>query len=225
MTRRRAEPHILDNLVQAERSVLEQLRGPCLVILSKVKSFVTATAQPVINIRAGNQPAVAGPTPDAPLLVWGTGGFELSACVDKDDGALSIPLETDHANFYASGKLSDPASPRVHERALAVSAPLRFLKAVAAGEGDVYLGHPGKGLHLRINRDALLLELQVAGVGAKIRLGKAATLGVARKTDAVGLSPAMATWVTAVTGVTLVPPLVGTQVGVITGGSTLVECA
>jgi hypothetical protein len=221
----RTMPRILDGLIKVERNTLEQLRGPAMVLLTKIKDFVTATAQPVVNVRSGNRSVAAGPTPDAPVLVWGAGGFELSSCLDQGDGALSLPLETDHTAFFASGKLSDPATPRLHDRALAVSLPFRVAKAVAAGEGDIYLGHPGKGLHLRINRDALLLELEVAGVGAKIRLGKAAVLGVARTTDAVGLSAAMQTWVTAVTVATAVPALIGTQVGVITGGSSIVECA
>ena len=185
MSEQRSAPRILDGLIKAERSVLEQMRGPALVFLTKIKDFVTATAQPVINIQAGNRTAAAGPTPDAPMLVWGAGGFELSTCLDQGDSALSLPLETDHAAFYASGKVSDPATPRLHDRGLAVSLPFRFAKAVAAGAGEIYLGHPGKGLYIKINRETLVLELEVAGVGAKIKIGKGATQAAARQNDLV----------------------------------------
>lgn len=194
MSQQRNAPRILDGLIRAERSVLEQLRGPALVFLTKVKDFVTATAQPVVNIQSGNRTVAAGPTPDAPVLVWGAGGFELSTCLDQGDGALSLPLETDHAAFYASGKVSDPATPRLHDRALAVSLPFRFAKQVAAGAGEVYLGHPGKSLYLKINRETLVLEMEVAGVGAKIKIGKAATQAAARENDSVDGTAEFLAW-------------------------------
>lgn len=219
MSEQRSAPRILDGLIKAERSVLEQMRGPALVFLTKIKDFVTATAQPVINIQAGNRTAAAGPTPDAPMLVWGAGGFELSTCLDQGDSALSLPLETDHAAFYASGKVSDPATPRLHDRGLAVSLPFRFAKAVAAGAGEVYLGHPGKGLYLKISREALLLELQVAGVGAKIKIGKDATLAAARETDTVDGTAGFLAWANGVAAAAGVAAFAGSLIGRISSGS------
>jgi hypothetical protein len=216
-----SSPSLKSNGRKLETSILERVRGPAIALLSALGSaWQTATAQPVVRVRQGNRTADAGPTPGAPVLALGGGGFEFSHCIDAGDTALAIPLESDHAGFLASGKVSDPATPRVHDRALAVSLPVRVGKAGSAGAGELYLGHAGKGLYLKISRDTLALEIEVAGVSAQIRIGKGATLGAARLGDPVDLSPAMALWVTNVTAAAMVAPLVGDTIGQVSGASS-----
>jgi hypothetical protein len=212
----------LDQLRRVENRVLERVRGAALALLTKVApNFTKATAQPVVKVRAANgETVVAGPTPDAPVLVFGTGGFELSMCADANDAVLSLPLESDHANFLKSGKISDPATPRVHDRGLAVSLPFAFKKALAAAAGEIYLGHAGKSLYLKINRNTLVLELEVAGVGAKIKIGKGALKGAARLDDPVVMSGALMTYLTNLSAaVPFAAPVPNMTIGTISGAS------
>lgn len=215
----KSTPELRDNFAAAERSVLERIRGPALALLSKIKDFVAADAQPVIKIRTGNQTIPAGPTTAAPILCWSSGGFELSACVDEGQEALSLPLEQDHGNYFASGKIADPASPGLHERSFAVSLPFQKRKKVEAGEGQLYLGSAAGKMWLKMHAKQAWLEIEVGGDGAQIRIGFGAVLAAARATDPVGISGQMATWVSAVTAATFVAPLVGTTIGTITSGS------
>lgn len=193
---RKHDPSLVGNAKQMEQSIYERLRGACLALANKVgDKFLTTDAQPVVKIRSPNgQTTVAGPTPGAPVLHWGMGGFELSSCFDKGDGCLALALESDHANFYATGKISDPATPKVHDRSLSVVLPLAWRKKIAAAAGELYLGHAGKGLHFKINRDQLLIEIDIAGVGAKIVLGAGASQGAARIGDAVAATQAFTLW-------------------------------
>lgn len=219
-------PDLLKNAQKLEQSILERVRGSCLALLSKVgDTFAAATAQPVVKIRANNgRTVVAGPTPDAPVLHWGTGGFELSACIDKDDVALAVPLESDHAGYYASGKVSDPATTRQHDRALAVVLPFAFRKAAQAAAGSLFLGHKGKGLWIKIDREGLRMELEIPGVNGRLDLGAGATLAAARQTDPVTATGGFSAWANGVDAAlalamseNLVPYTA--EIGTISGGS------
>lgn len=182
-----SEPDLLANARRLEQRILERVRGACITLASKVGlQFASIDAQPVVKIRSSSgRTVVGGSTPDAPMLLWGTGGFELSACIDKNDQALAIPLESDHATFYSSGKISDPATQRVHDRGLAVAIPFAFRKAAQAIAGELYLGHPGKKLHVKIDREGLRIELDVPGVSGQIVIGAGATRAAARVDDEV----------------------------------------
>lgn len=195
------EESLLKNAKRIKAWIVESIRGPAIVKLTKiVPGFVTADAQPVVKVRAPNgRTTPAGPTPGAPVVVWGTGGFELSACIDPEDTALSLPLESDHAGFYRTGQLADPASPRVHDRGLAVSLPFSTRKSAAAGAGEVYLGHPGKSLHVKINREQFEVEIEAGGITGRIKIGKGATRGAARDGDTVAKTALMQTWMSQVT--------------------------
>ncbi len=221
------DPSLVGNAKQMEQSIYERVRGVCLALANKVgDKFLTTDAQPVVKIRSPNgQTTVAGPTQGAPILHWGMGGFELSSCFDKGDGCLALALESDHGNFLATGKISDPATPRVHDRSLTAVLPLAWRKAIAAAAGELYLGHPGKKLHIKINRDQLSIELDIAGVGAKIVLGAGATQGAARIGDGVTATAGFTTWANGVDAALLLAmsenafPYTA-QIGTVAEGST-----
>jgi hypothetical protein len=134
-----------------------------------------------------------------------------------------VPLEVDHGRYYSTGKVSDPASLGLHERSFAVTLPFQRRTTVAAGQDEVYLGHPEAKAYLRINTQLLTLELEVGGDGAKLKIGAGATRGGARLDDEVTTSAAFNTWKDAVTAATAVPPMLGTLIGKISTASGKVD--
>lgn len=217
------KPDLLDNLIAWEERIKQAVRGPCVAVLTKIQAFVAADAQPTIKLRSGDQTIPQGPTPAAPIMHWSAGGYELSAAVDDGEEVLSVPLETDHNAFWKTGKVSDPTTPALHERSFAVSLTFRRKKQIAALEGQAYFGRPASGMHLRFDYKQKYAELEVSGEGAKIRIGFGAFRGGARKGDLIKLSPAMATWMSNVSGGVPVAPLVGDIIGEIETASEKVD--
>lgn len=190
-------PTLATNGKKAALRILEKLRGPAIVLLRKAGAkFQTADAQPVVKIRTDRgQTRDSSPTPGARVLTLGTGGYQLSICIDDDDSALAVPLESDHENFYKTGKVSDPATPRVHDMGLAAVLPFRWLgEKVAALSGELYLGHKDKKFHMRFNRDQLLIEIETPAGQGRMNFGAGATLGAGRVTDPVGATGAFKSW-------------------------------
>lgn len=225
------ETTLLKNIKALEGKLLAAIRGPALAFLTKVTG-TRATAQPVIRHRAPDgQSVVQSPTIDAPLLTLGGGGFELSLSFEAADTILSLPLEADHTNYYESGKTSEPASDRRHDRGLAVSVPFGWKSTTKAQAGETYLGYPKAGagnvLDVSIRFKKLEAKLEIRGDGG-IKIGINATRGAARLNDTVSIHPALATWMGNVqTSLSAlfqpVAPIVGSTIGTISSASTLVE--
>lgn len=183
-----SDDSLLKNGKKAALRILERMRGPALVLLrSATPWFERADAQPTVKIRNDKgQTFDPSPTPRAPVLTLGTGGFQLSMDIQDGDPALGVPLESDHTNYLATGKVSDPASSRVHDVGLTTVLPFRWLgDKIAALSGELYLGHPGKKFHLKFNRDQLKIELEWPTGQGRLELGFGASLGAARETDPV----------------------------------------
>lgn len=178
--------------------MLERIRGPAIALLKKIyPGQAAADAAPVVNIRAENgQTIAAGATPAAPVLLWGSGGFELSACIDPDDQALALPLESDHAGFYGTGKPANPASTRQHDRGLAALLTFAYRKAAQALPGQLYLGHKAAGVWIVLDREAKTLTVEAPAIGGKIIIGAGAgpAYRAARTGDTVVGSDGMNAW-------------------------------
>ena len=229
-----AEKTLLQNIKALEDRVAALIRGPAVALLTKVaQPWTSGTQQPVVRLRAPDGQTVdQSPTPDAPVMVLGGGGFELSSCFDPGDAVLSIPLETDHANYLQSGKPSDPASPRRHDRGLAVALPFSVRKTTATRAGELFLGHTKAGaaqiLEVSIRFKRLEAKLEIRADGG-IKIGINATRGAARLDDIITRSALMGTWMNQVTvglnGLApgSVAPFVGNTIGSIGTASTIVE--
>lgn len=225
---------LVGNVRTLEERIAEAIRGPAIALLTKVsKPWTKGTQQPAVRWRAPDGQTVdQSPTPDAPVMVLGGGGFELSTCFDPNDPVLSIPLEHDHTNYLASSKISDPASPRRHDRGLAIALPFSVRKTTAAQEGELFLGHTKAGpssileVSLRFKRLEAKLEIRADG---GIKIGINASRGAARLNDTVSRSTLMGTWMNQVTaGVNglapgSVTPFVGSTIGSISSASSIVE--
>ena len=228
------EKTLVKNVKTLEDRIAEAIRGPAIAFLTKVAApWTKGTQQPVVRHRAPDGQTVdQSPTPDAPVMTLGGGGFELSTCFDANDPVLSIPLERDHTNYLTSGKLSDPASPRRHDRGLAVALPFSVRKTTAAAAGELFLGHTKAGpssileISLRFKRLEAKLEIRADG---GIKIGINATRGAARLNDTVSRSALMGTWMNQVTvGLNKldpgsVTPYVGSTIGSISSASSIVE--
>jgi len=226
------EPTLLKNVKDLERKLLAAIRGPALAVLAKVTGM-RATAQPVVRHKAPDGQTVdQSPTPDAPLLTYGGGGFEFSLSFESDDTVLSIPLESDHASYYATSKTSDPASDRRHDRGLAVSVPFGWKPVTKAQAGETYLGYPKAGgsgiLDVSIRFKKLEAKLEIRGDGG-IKIGINAIRGAARLDDTVARDALMKVWMGQVTTAVnflapaSVTPYVGEKIGNISSASTLVD--
>lgn len=181
------EPTLTENAKRLIGLVLERMRGPALVLLRKpTLPEPRADAQQVVKICSERgQTSAASPSPAARMLTLGTAGFQFSMGMDENDGALALPLESDHENFYSTGKISVPATQRVHNHGLAALLPFRWLQKVKALQGELWLGHAGAGVHVRINRDQFLLEFEAPAGTGRIDIGFGAELAAARVTDPV----------------------------------------
>ena len=199
----KSEPRLIDNVKRLERHMLERIRGPAIALMRKIyPGLAAADAAPVVNIRAENgQTIAAGATPAAPVLLWGSGGFELSACIDPDDQALAVPLESDHAGFYGTGKPANPASTRQHDRGLAALLTFAYRKAAQALPGQLYLGHKAAGVWIVLDREQKTLTVEAPAIGGKIIIGAGAgpAYRAARTGDTVVASDGFAAWGAAVT--------------------------
>lgn len=188
---------LLSNGKKAALRILERMRGPALVILKSATSrWERADAQPTVRIRSDKgQTFDPSPTPKAPVLTFGTGGFQISMDIQEGDPALGLPLESDHTNYLATGKVSDPASPRVHDVGLTAVLPFRWLgDKIKAITGELYIGHPGKAMHIKLNRENLSIEVEWPTGQGRLDLGFGAFLGAARETDPVKGTTAFNAW-------------------------------
>lgn len=192
-----SDDSLLKNGKKAALRILERMRGPALVLLrSATPRFERADAQPTVKIRSDKgQTFDPSPTPRAPVLTFGTGGFQISMDIQDGDPALGVPLESDHTNYLATGKVSDPASARVHDVGLTTVLPFRWLgDKIAALSGELYMGHAGKKLHVKISRDQLLIEFEVPDGSGRINIGAGASMRAARSGDDVAAKPGFTAW-------------------------------
>jgi len=182
-----------------------------------------------------------GPISNRPVMFLGHAGMRMSGPLLPGEGGLYVVMDRSIDQWINTGGPLDPSTSELHDLTDGVFIPgLRsgFNTKLVPDDAD-RVGNEDGTAGMSINRTTMDLEVATAGpnatidAAAKVLLGAAATLGVARLTDAVTTSPALNTFqaqtivalntIAAAVPVVIVPPVPTTDAGTITSASSKVS--